>query len=71
MAAGVGSRLGGAEDGVPKGLLEVGNVCLLERQVEQLRAQGVGRICIVTGYRPETHRAALRRPRRVSTQPVL
>jgi choline kinase len=53
LAAGVGSRLDGAEGGLPKGLLEVGGASLLDRQVEQLRALGVERICIVTGYRPE------------------
>lgn len=53
LAAGLGSRLDGAEDGLPKGLIKVGGKALLERQVEQLRARGIERICIVTGYRPE------------------
>lgn len=50
LAAGCGTRLGGASGGLPKGLMEVGGVSLLDRQITNLNAAGIERICLVTGY---------------------
>jgi choline kinase len=50
LAAGCGTRLAAASDGLPKGLVEVGGMGVLDRQIANLHAHGVERICIVTGY---------------------
>jgi choline kinase len=50
LAAGSGTRLGAASEGRPKGLVEVGGMAILQRQIANLRAGGVERTCIVTGY---------------------
>ncbi|MEA3000374.1 MAG: hypothetical protein QOK17_2207 [Sphingomonadales bacterium] len=50
LAAGRGTRLGAAAEGRPKGLVEVGGMTLLERQLGILYACGIERTCIVTGY---------------------
>ncbi len=53
FAAGMGRRLGGAAEGLPKVLIEVGGKTLLRRHVENLWAAGVADIVVVTGYRAE------------------
>lgn len=50
LAAGCGTRLGPAGEGRPKGLIEVGGVTILERQIAALNACGIKRTCLVTGY---------------------
>ena len=50
LAAGWGSRLGELTEHTPKGLLEVGGKPLLQRSVEQLKAAGIERVVIGTGY---------------------
>ncbi len=50
LAAGRGSRLGGASDSVPKCLLEVGRRCLIEHQLDALADAGVGPTVMVIGY---------------------
>lgn len=50
MAAGTSSRFVPLCWERPKGLLEVKGEILIERQIKQLRAAGVGDITIVTGY---------------------
>lgn len=53
MAAGRGSRLGGATNERPKSLVDLGGVTPLEWQVDLLASRGVKRIIVVTGYRRE------------------
>lgn len=50
LAAGVASRLRPLTDQTPKCLLELGGVSILRRTVEALRANGIARVVIVTGY---------------------
>ena len=50
LAAGIASRLRPLTDAIPKSLLEVGGKPLLQRNLESLKAQGISRCVIVTGY---------------------
>lgn len=50
LAAGVASRLRPLTDHTPKCLLETGGRSILRRTVDNLRANGVGRFVVVTGY---------------------
>jgi choline kinase len=49
LAAGKGSRLNGTAGDRPKCLLRVGDMTLVERQIETLRAVGVDDIAVVVG----------------------
>ena len=57
LAAGLGSRLKERTKNRPKGLLEVGGKPLLVRSIETLRAFGVDRFLIGTGYLSEQYEA--------------
>lgn len=57
LAAGLGMRLRDTFSGKPKGLLSIGGVPLVERSIQQLMAQGIRDIIIVTGYLPEMYEA--------------
>lgn len=59
LAAGRSSRLRPLTDSLPKCLLPVGGVAILERAVTTLAAVGVHRIVIVTGYLEHQLRAAV------------
>lgn len=50
LAAGQGSRLNGAADGLPKCLLPVGDRPLIEHNVRAMQAVGIERIHVVVGY---------------------
>ena len=50
LAAGLCSRLRPHSDGLPKGLLPLGNSTPLDRQVAILRAAGIADIAMVIGY---------------------
>jgi choline kinase len=50
LAAGKGSRLNGAAGDLPKCLIQLGEITLLERQIETLRSAGIDDIHIVVGY---------------------
>ena len=50
FAAGLGSRLGGAVENMPKILLRFGDKTLLERHLSQLSAVGVGEITLGVGH---------------------
>jgi choline kinase len=53
LAAGRGSRMGQLTAAVPKCLVQLGGKPLIEWQIGALRAAGIGRIGIVTGWQPE------------------
>ncbi|HST21479.1 MAG TPA: phosphocholine cytidylyltransferase family protein [Blastocatellia bacterium] len=50
LAAGKGSRLNGVAGDIPKCLVNIGGVPLLERQVQALRSSGIYDINVVVGY---------------------
>jgi L-glutamine-phosphate cytidylyltransferase len=56
LAAGVGSRLAPLTDAVPKCLVSISEVPILERLVRSLDGHGFERLVIVTGYKAETIR---------------
>ena len=56
LAAGLGSRLTPLTDALPKCLVSVGGVSILERLVRSLDGHGFERLVIVTGYKAETIR---------------
>ncbi len=53
LVAGVGKRLGSADDRPPKVLLEIGGKSLLRRHIEIVRSVGVAELVLATGYRAE------------------
>ncbi len=53
LAAGQGTRLRPLTDNIPKCLVPLAGVSLLERQVSTLQEAGITRINIVSGYRSE------------------
>jgi 2-aminoethylphosphonate-pyruvate transaminase len=55
LAAGMGSRLGPASGGRPKGLLELDGQSLVSRSVKQVRAVGVERVVLVAGFRAQDY----------------
>lgn len=50
LAAGKGSRLGNAADGLPKCLIQVGGQPLIRRQLDALAEAGVSPVTVVIGY---------------------
>jgi choline kinase len=60
LAAGVSSRLRPLTDLVPKCLLELGDRTILGMTLENLIANGIGDIVIVTGYREDQIRSFVR-----------
>ena len=63
LAAGKGSRLNGTAGDRPKCLLRVGDMTLIERQIESLRAAGIDDIAVVVGCAGRAGASAVR-PRR-------
>lgn len=61
LAAGVGSRLRPLTDDKPKCLVPVGGESFLLRAVRVLASQGIARWVVVTGYRAEAVREAMKR----------
>jgi choline kinase len=61
LAAGLGRRLSSAEPGVPKPLLQVGGVPLIEHAIAHAEASGCREAVIVTGHQGERVREAVRR----------
>ena len=53
MAAGLGSRFGEQTELMPKGFVPVGGVSMIERSIRILKACGIERIIIGTGYHKE------------------
>ena len=54
LAAGRGRRMGRMTRSLPKCLLKIGGMTLLDRQIHALRGAGIREIGIVTGYRRES-----------------
>jgi len=54
LAAGLGSRLGALTEALPKCLVSVSGVPILERLLRALDGHGFERLVIVTGYRAES-----------------
>ena len=61
LSAGQGSRLGHLTDDRPKCLIEFGGRTLLDRQLDALAANGVGRAVVVSGFRDDLVEAAIAR----------
>ncbi len=58
LAAGQGSRLTHASNGVPKCLVKVGGTPLIEHQLGILEEVGIERVCVVVGHDARTVRSA-------------
>lgn len=61
LAAGMATRLATMTGGRPKCLLSVGGKTILERQIENAVAAGIGEIVLVLGYRAEVVREFVKR----------
>jgi len=59
LAAGAGTRLHCAAAAMPKCLVDVGGISILERLLNNLDANGIRRLVIVTGYMEERIRDAV------------
>jgi choline kinase len=58
LAAGKGSRLNGTAGELPKCLVEVGGMTLVERQIRVLERAGIGDVTVVVGYQADRVRQA-------------
>jgi choline kinase len=63
LAAGLGRRLSAAEPGVPKPLLQIGGISLIEHTIAHAELSGCRDAVIVTGHEGERVREAVRRIR--------
>jgi len=59
LAAGSGRRLNGSAQGRPKCLVRLGDLTLIERQIQILHAVGIARIAVVIGHDAEAVRRVL------------
>ena len=50
LAAGMGRRMKGATGGLPKSLMSVNGVPLIERNIGRMLEAGFERVVVVTGY---------------------
>ena len=55
MAAGMGTRFGSMTEDIPKGFIPAGNRPMVLRSIETLKACGIKRIIIGTGYHKEKY----------------
>ena len=53
LAAGVGNRIKELTGGKPKGFLEINGKSIIQHQIDVLKAAGISKIAMVTGYRKE------------------
>jgi|LSQX01.1.fsa_nt_gb choline kinase len=51
LAAGMGTRLGKYTEKIPKCMIEISNISLIERVAESLIAAGIERLVVVVGYK--------------------
>ena len=61
MAAGMGTRFGDRTELIPKGFVPAGGIPMVVRSIETLRACGIERIIIGTGYHREHYEALANR----------
>ena len=60
LAAGVGRRLGGTGQGLPKCLIQIGGSSLLARSLKSLQKLGISCIVVVVGYEKDKIRSSVR-----------
>jgi L-glutamine-phosphate cytidylyltransferase len=60
LAAGMGSRLRPLTETIPKALIPVEGISLLERSLINIQKHGIKKVMIVTGYKDELIREAVR-----------
>ena len=70
LAAGLGSRLGSAEAGVPKPLMEVGGAPLIAQALAHAEASGCREAVVVIGYEGARVRAAVEALAHAADDPV-
>lgn len=61
MAAGMGTRFGDRTELIPKGFVPAGGIPMVERSIATLKACGIERIIIGTGYHKEHYEALAER----------
>jgi len=61
LAAGLGRRLAGASRGLPKCLVPVGGVALIDRMIDRIAEVGIEQVVVVTGHRADDVDAHLAR----------
>ena len=61
MAAGMGTRFGNRTELIPKGFVPAGGIPMIERSIATLKACGIERIIIGTGYHKEHYEALAQR----------
>lgn len=61
MAAGMGTRFGNRTELIPKGFVPAGGIPMIERSIDTLKACGIERIIIGTGYHKEHYEALAER----------
>ena len=61
MAAGMGTRFGNRTELIPKGFVPAGGIPMVERSIATLKACGIERIIIGTGYHKEHYEALAQR----------
>ena len=59
LVAGIGSRLRPLTNSIPKALLPLGSESILQRLIRQLRACGIERFVLATGYHEEAVKTAM------------
>lgn len=57
LAAGMGTRLESITGGIPKCMVKVGGVPLIDRMIERIGQAGIDSLIVVTGYRADQLRA--------------
>jgi len=60
LAAGIGSRLSPLTDNVPKCMLEINGIKIIERQIENLISNNIKDIVVITGYKSQMLQAYLK-----------
>lgn len=61
MAAGMGTRFGNRTELIPKGFIPAGGIPMVERSIQTLKACGIERIIIGTGYHKEHYETLAQR----------
>lgn len=61
LAAGMGTRLESVSGGIPKCMVKVGGVPLIDRMIERIGQAGIDELIIVTGYQAEVLEAHVAR----------